>query len=288
MEYKVTTEKQLLVFLLEEVPKLTRTKAKSLLKYGQIFVNGKPVKAFDFMLHPGVVVSIGAGTKAVAEVANRLDILFENEELIVIDKPEGLLSVPAEDASADTAYARVEQYLSLKKKKDRAYVVHRLDQDTSGVLLFAKSQELKQALQNNWNALVSARIYFAVVEGLLERKQDVISSYLRSDEHFYVRSSQEERKDSKLAVTEYKVLRETEEFSLLEVSIKTGRKNQIRVHMSGLGHPVIGDKKYGSKVNPLRRLGLHAAQLTLTHPLTGATLSFQSKMPKPFLRPFRT
>lgn len=286
MNYTVKTEAQLLNFLLEDGPKLTRTKAKSLLKYGQISVNGKTIKAFDYKLRPGSSVGVGHSTKHIASAQKRLDIIFENEELIVINKPDGLLSVPTEGIDSESAYDLVTNYLKARDSKQRAHIVHRLDQYTSGILLFSKSKELKVALQENWNETVTARKYYAVVEGAVEPKRDQISSYLRNDEGFYVRSSDKARGDAKLAITQYEVLREIEGFTLLDVSLRTGRKNQIRVHLSEREHPVVGDKKYGSKSNPLRRLGLHAYRLELVHPVSGETLSFHSKMPKSFKRLF--
>ena len=284
MEYKVQEKKQLLVFLLEDVPGLSRTKAKSLLKYGQIAVNGKTQKAFDYELFVGSTVRVVQSTKEQARTSARLDILFENDALIVINKPDGLLSVSADGPEEETAHSLVEEYLKTKDSKSKAYVVHRLDQYTSGVLLFAKSNQLRLKLQEKWNDLVTERKYYAVVEGVLEKKQGKIRSWLTEGEGFVMRSSKREIDGGKEAVTVYEVLQETEKLSLLDVTLETGRKNQIRVHMYELGHPVAGDKKYRATGNPLRRLGLHAYKLALRHPETGDLLSFQSQMPKSFRR----
>ena len=284
MDYKVKEKKQLLAFLLEDVPQISRTKAKSLLKYGQISVNGKRQKAFDYELHVGSTVCVGQGTKEQARTSARLDILFENDELIVINKPDGLLSVSADGPEEETAHSLVEEYLKTKDSKSRAFVVHRLDQYTSGVLLFAKSNQLRLKLQEKWNELVTERKYYAVVEGTLEKKQGVIRSWLSEGEGFVMRSSKKPVEGAKEAVTVYQVLRETETLSLLDVKLETGRKNQIRVHMYELGHPVAGDKKYRATSNPLRRLGLHAYKLALCHPETEELLSFQTQMPKSFRR----
>ncbi len=287
MNYQVKQEKPLLEFLLEDVPKLSRSKAKSLLKYGQISVNGKAVKAFDYSLRPGSVVTVGQGTKAQAEASAQLDIIFENDELIVINKPDGLLCVPSDNLEEETAYALVGAYLRTKNSKAKAHIVHRLDQYTSGIVLFSKSKALKELLQADWNNLVSQRRYYAVVEGILEEKEGTITSWLSPKEGYHVRSSHFERDNSKKAITEYQVLEESQNYSLLDVSIKTGRKNQIRVHLRDLKHPVAGDKKYYAKTNPLGRLGLHAYLLELSHPVSGETLRFSSKMPKSFRRLFR-
>ena len=282
MDYKVSEAAGLLAFLLARG--MARGKAKSLLKYGQIFVNGKAVRAFDHALHPGDAVSVGSSTKRVASAAAQLDIVFEDSELIVINKPHGLLSVPAGDEEADTAYHLVDAYLRAENSKNRAHIVHRLDRDTSGLLLFSKSKELKELLQADWNDLVSARDYYAVVEGILEEKEGEITSWLSPKAGYQVRSSSFEREESKKAVTQYRVLREGGSCSLLEISLKTGRKNQIRVHMRDLKHPVVGDKKYYAKTNPLSRLALHACRLSFRHPHTGEMLTFESKAPRAFSR----
>ena len=284
MEYKVQEKKQLLAFLLEDVPGLSRTKAKSLLKYGQIAVNGKRQKAFNYELRVGSVVAVIQSTKEQARTSARLDIVFENNELIVINKPDGLLSVAADGPDEETAHSLVEEYLKSKDSKSKAYVVHRLDQYTSGVLLFAKSNALRLKLQERWNDLVTARKYYAVVEGALEKKQGKIRSWLTEGEGFVMRSSKKPLEGAKEAVTVYEVLQETEKLSLLDVTLETGRKNQIRVHMYELGHPVAGDKKYRATSNPLRRLGLHAYKLVLRHPETEELFSFQTQMPKSFRR----
>ena len=284
MDYKVQEKKQLLAFLLEDVPRLSRTKAKSLLKYGQIAVNGKTQKAFDYELRVGSVVSVSQSTKEQARTSARLDILFENDELIVINKPDGLLSVTADGPGEETAHSLVEEYLKTKDSKSKAYVVHRLDQYTSGVLLFAKNNQLRLKLQEKWNELVTTRKYYAIVEGSLEKKQGVIRSWLSEGEGFVMRSSKRQTEGSKEAVTVYEVLQETETLSLLDVSLETGRKNQIRVHMYELGHPVAGDKKYRATSNPLKRLGLHAYKLELRHPGTDEVMCFQTQMPKSFRR----
>lgn len=282
MNYAVAREMQLLRFLIEEQPKLTRTKAKSLLKYGEISVGGKPIKAFDFLLRPGMIVAVGQGTKQVSATSALLSIVYEDDELLVIDKPAGLLSVPDDDTSDPTAFELVSNYLRAKDSKSRAHVVHRLDQYTSGVLLFSKSKHLKQLLQADWNRLVSARKYYAIVEGVPEEAEGTITTWLSPKEGYYVRSSATPRDGSKKAITQYSLLQSAGRYAMLDVTLHTGRKNQIRVHMRNLGHPVAGDKKYHAKTNPLHRLGLHAYRLDLLHPVSGKDMSFTSKMPKSF------
>lgn len=218
---------------------------------------------------------------------NRPDILYEDAELIAINKPTGLLSVATDAQRSVTAWRQVTDYLQLRNKRARAYVVHRLDRDTSGVLLFAKNEKLRLALQERWNELVTCRGYLAVVSGAPPKEEDTIRTWLLENRAHIVFSAPKS-KGGKEAVTRYRVLERRGGFALLDVEIDTGRKNQIRVHMADLGCPVIGDKKYGDGSDPLRRLGLHAGRLELTHPVTGRKLSFTAPTPREFERLFPT
>ena len=213
------------------------------------------------------------------------EILYEDKELIVINKPAGLLSVATDAQKTVTAWRQVTDYLQIRNKKARAYVVHRLDRDTSGVILFAKNEKLKLALQDKWNELVSCRGYLAVVSGKPPKQEDTVCTYLLENKAHIVYSAPKS-KGGKQAVTRYKVLKSRKGFTLVDVQIETGRKNQIRVHMADLGCPVVGDKKYGDGTDPLRRLGLHAGTLMLRHPMTGQELSFTAPEPKEFERLF--
>ncbi len=215
----------------------------------------------------------------------RLPILYEDGELLVIDKPAGLLSVGTEAERTATAWRQATDYLQIRKKRARAYVVHRLDRDTSGVLLFAKTEALKQALQAQWNDLVTYRGYLAVVEGRPPHQEATLHAYLLENRAHVVYAAPKSR-GGREAVTHYKVLDSRRGLTLLDVAIDTGRKNQIRVQLADLGCPVSGDKKYGHGPGPLGRLGLHAARLDLRHPATGKALSFTAPMPPPFARLF--
>jgi len=166
------------------------------------------------------------------------------------------------------------------------FVVHRLDRETSGVLLFAKSEAVKFALQDEWDANVKRRGYVAVVEGAVEQETHTITSWLKQTKTLLVYSSAREG-DGKLAITNYNLLTAADKYSLLDISLETGRKNQIRVHMKDIGHPVAGDKKYGAKTDPIKRLALHASALTLTHPTTGVELRLEARVPTAFARLFR-
>lgn len=210
----------------------------------------------------------------------RIKIIYEDIELLVIDKPHGLLSVSS-DGTAN-AFDIMKKFIRASDSHSSLYVTHRIDRDTSGVLLFCKSKELRDALQDNWNGLVSERLYCAVAEGIFKQKQGVFTSYLKQDKNGTVYCVPENASEAEKAVTEYKVIKESESknISLLDISIKTGKKNQIRAALKDAGHPIAGDKKYGASSNPLKRLGLHACRLTVKHPFSGKVMSFNSKAPK--------
>ncbi len=213
-------------------------------------------------------------------------ILYEDHEFLVIDKPAGQLSV-ATEGSQNTAYRQATDYIRIRNKRARLFIVHRLDRDTSGVLLFAKNEALKLALQENWNELVRRRGYQAIVAGKPPKEADTLRSYLLENRAHIVYSAQE-KKGGKLAVTHYRFLKERKGYSLLDLSIDTGRKNQIRVQLADLGCPVAGDRKYGAGKagDPIRRLALHAGNLILLHPINGQEYSFTAQLPREFGRLF--
>lgn len=212
------------------------------------------------------------------KVKDKLDIIYEDKELLVVNKPTHMLTVQTENGGGITLYNKVYEYLH--KKNQKVFIVHRLDKDTSGVVVFAKTQELKDLLQDNWNELAKTREYIAVVEGKVEKKNDRIVSYLKETKTLLTYSTKD--KSGKEAITNYETLSSSKAFSVLKVNIETGRKNQIRVAMQDMNHPIIGDKKYGSTKNPLRRVCLHASKLELIHPKTKKVLTFEARIPKEF------
>lgn len=207
-----------------------------------------------------------------------LSILYEDHDILVADKASGLLTVSNDKVKDKTAFYLLNDYVRKgnQKSNKRVFIVHRLDRDTSGIIVFAKSEEHKHFLQEKWQNF--KKKYYAVVQGKLEKKQGEISSYLAENSAFRMYSVKDPAK-GKFAKTGYKVLRESEKYSLLEVDLYTGRKNQIRVHLANLGHPVVGDKKYGEKEKGIKRLALHAASLVITHPHTKEQMAFEAKMP---------
>ena len=282
-EFPVTKQCQLLDFLFEVLKGQSRNSVKSILSSKRVSVDGAPITQFDFKLYPGDTVIISA-TPMRKKTRSNLPIIFENDEIIVINKPSGLLSIASDNEKSSTAYRMLSDYVQQKDKHNRIFVVHRLDEDTSGVLMVAKNPEIQKALQDNWNDLVSKRGYYAIVDGQMENKEGTIKSYLKKNAQNLMYSSKD--KNGQFSITHYRVMKETDKYSLLDVNIDTGRKNQIRVHLGDLGHNVIGDDKYGNPSNPLKRLGLHAYCLEITHPITKKKMKFTAPMPKEFEKLF--
>lgn len=205
----------------------------------------------------------------------KLNIVYEDKELIVVDKPAKMLTISTLREKEKTLYHQVFEYLKQKHKSNKVFIVHRLDRDTSGLVLFAKTEKMKKKLQDNWNEIAILRNYIAVLEGKVKEKSKTIESYIAENKAFISYSSN--AKYGKLAITQYELISESKKYSLVNIKIKTGRKNQIRVHMSEMGNPIVGDKKYNAKTNPLNRLGLHANKLIIKHPINGKIMEFESK-----------
>lgn len=285
-EYKVSSTIGLMDFLLVTFKDKSRNNIKSLLKRRLILVNGAPISQFDFELVKGDIVQISpVSVNKTKQMASKLKILYEDEELLVIDKPSGLLSVASDKEKTITAYRLCSDYMHAKDPHSRIFVTHRIDKETSGVLLFCKNENLRNLLQDNWNDLVKTRQYVALVQGNFDKKEGEIVSWLRESDTNMMYSSRK-KGDGQKAITKYKVINDNFKYSLLDVHIDTGRKNQIRVHMQDIKHPIVGDDKYGSDFDPLKRLGLHAKKLVIVHPLTGKTLSFVAPTPKEFTKVF--
>ena len=283
--YMVSEPTTLLPFLLASVNGKSRNNVKSLLSRRLVAVDGVPVSQFDTPLAPGQRVSI-LSTSAPRADALPFPILYEDEHLIVVNKPAKLLSVATDKEKTRTAYHMVTDYVKSKRVDDRIFVLHRLDRDTSGVLMFARDPQTKELFQSHWNDMVTRRGYLAVVEGVPKPDRDTIRSFLvETDTHLSF--SGRPGKGAKEAITSYQVVKAGNGYSLLDIAIETGRKNQIRVHMKERGCPVAGDKQYGARTNPIGRLCLHANELSFTHPATGEQITFKAKMPRDFNRVFR-
>ena len=276
-KYQVKNDVLLMDFLLNYYSKKN---VKNLLKYKLVMVNENIISQFDFPLKKEDIVIVNKKE----DNKHNLEIIYEDKELIVINKPSGLLSISGGNEKENTAYHLVSEYLKSKNKKAKVFVVHRLDKDTSGVLMFAKNEEIKNKLQNNWNKIVYKRGYLAIIEGKLNKKSGTIKNYLDESktQMVYITNN----KKGKLAITNYQVLKETRYNSLVEIFLDTGRKNQIRVHMQSLGHSIVGDKKYGATTNPIKRMGLHSHIFAFVHPDTKKKMIFEAKLPEEFKKMF--
>jgi len=277
MKYDVKYETTLMPFLLEQTNK-KRADVKKLLKYENVWVDGHVETYYALPLKVGQVVEI-------KKAQNKLPfpLIYEDHEIIVIDKPCGLLTEQTATESQKTAYFLIKEYL--KEKHEKVYLVHRLDQYTSGLLMFVKTKKLYDLLTHDWNKYVKIRGYIAIVEGHLKKKNGTIENYLAESKSQQVYITTKEK--GKKAITHYKQIKTNKYYSLVEVNLDTGRKNQIRVHMASLHNPIVGDHKYGAKTNPLNRLGLHAHEFVIIHPITLQKLRFVSKTPEIFNKLFK-
>ncbi|MBM3981863.1 MAG: RluA family pseudouridine synthase [Planctomycetes bacterium] len=269
----------MLVWLLAALAPMNRTRVKQLLRSGRVTVNGASVTRHDHPLRPGDAVAVARDAPVVAPAG--LAIVYEDAHLIAIDKPAGLLTVATETEKVATAFVLLSEYL-VSRNAGRPFVVHRLDRDTSGLLLFARTADVRDELQVNWEQVT--KTYLAVVEGAPPAAEGVIENYLTEGRDLRVRASRHPGPDAKRAVSRYKVRAAHDNYSLVEVTLETGRKHQIRVHMAGLGCPVAGDKLYGATTDPARRLCLHAGRLSFTHPASGAPVELAVTPPKEMAR----
>ncbi|WP_036697935.1 RluA family pseudouridine synthase [Paenibacillus taiwanensis] len=287
--YEVKQQGELLAFLLEQMSGSGRNAVKAMLARGQITVNGRVTKAYNYNLEPGqtVIVRIGRAPEEVPMIGLR--IIHEDDDVLIIHKDAGLLSISSHhDFPGDevTAYRQLMTHVRKSGASNRVFVVHRLDRDTSGVMMFAKSEHVQQKLQQSWQDTVQERTYIALVEGAVKKPEGTVKSWLKETKTLKMYSSPFAN-DGQLAITHYKLLQSNRHYSLVEVSLETGRKNQIRVHMQDIGHPIVGDKKYGAKSKTIGRLGLHARVLAFKHPTSGKLMRFETDIPKTFTNLFR-
>jgi 23S rRNA pseudouridine1911/1915/1917 synthase len=326
--FSITEKATLQNFLFTALKDLKKTKIKQILKFGSVRVNGRVTTWYQHPLKPGDKLEILSKEHASAERSKAglgLVIVHEDEDLLVVEKPAGLLTMGTEREREATLYFMLNEYerskgtglgersipvLPFYKKtmvgrtgpdtrlfriksgpvpgvkdgRGRVYIVHRLDRDASGLIVFAKSDAAKRALQGRWE--LATKKYYAITEGTPEKKTGTIDNFLREDDFQRVYAVPKNHPEAQHAVTHYRVLAENGGYALLEVTLETGRKNQIRVHLSGLGCPIMGDEKYGAKSDPFRRLALHACFLSFPHPVTGELKAFKSALPAPFKKIF--
>ncbi len=264
------------------VPGASHRTLRQLLQHGRVRVNGAASKIAAQRVVPGDVVEIVAQGDPSPTVSG-LQIVFEDKDILLVEKPAGLLTVATAHEQEKTAYAYLRQYLKKCNPKQKLFIVHRLDKFVSGVLVFAKSEPVQAKLQTLFSRHNIRRKYWAIVEGRVEKDHGTIRSYLAENRARRMHSIQD-GSDGKLAVTHYRVLRRFPQLTALEVTLETGRKNQIRVHLSEMGHPIVGDRAYGSTVNPMGRLGLHAFLLGFSHPVSGTAIEHKTRIPPEFAR----
>ena len=295
--FRVEAAAELMPFLLSKLGGMTRTSVKQLLSQRRMTVNAAIQTRHDTALKAGDVVQVLQGRGNIELRHPKLRIIYEDDALIIVEKKNGLLTVPYNPKSSEmTAFSILKEYVKKESRRNTVHVVHRLDRETSGVLVFAKSPELQEYMRTYWRQLVSKRTYVALVEGLFEQKEGTITTWLTEDPRTGMVYSSPKDDGGQIAVTHYKVLKELEPeidspdvaMSLIELNLETGRTNQIRVHMQSVGHPVIGDRKYGhgNEYSPVDRLCLHAKVLEFIHPMTEKKVRFEAAVPKEMMRAF--
>ena len=281
-DYMVKQPMELLDFLLTAVTSGNRTRAKQLLAQKMVYVDKVITTQYNAPLRSGQMVQIARRGHLHNLINKFVRIVYEDAFLLVIDKAEGILTNAPLEGRENNVKRILDEYLRLGKKPVTAHTVHRLDRYTSGLMLFAKRRDVQEAFMQNWQDIVTDRRYLAVVEGRMERNTGTVRSWLYDDKRFMTHSSPTETEEGRLAITHYHTLQRSEQRSLVEYKLETGRKNQIRVHMQDIGHPVVGDLKYGAQTDPVGRVCLHAYRLAFVHPITHEHLQFDSPIPEAF------
>lgn len=287
IKFTAATSGMLLDFLFEHIEGESKTTIRSYLRNRQVSVNGCMSTHFDFPINPGDAIEVSSGRTKEALRHPMVRIVWEDQYLLVVEKRSGLLSIATDKETQKTAYNIISTYLKSIDPTARVFVVHRLDRETSGLMLFAKDEKTKFALQSAWNDSILERKYVAVTEGVMEQDQGVISTYLTESKALKVYATT--RENGKIANTGFLVLKRSQRknLSLVELELETGRKNQIRAHLEHINHPIIGDKKYGAtNLSPIGRVALHAMSIEFMHPVTSERLRFATPIPISFSKLF--
>jgi len=282
-DFIVENQSQLLDFLFIVFKEKSRNEVKSYLAHRQISVNGKCVTSFNFLLKQTDNVRFSSVGEDKPNPNHRCSIVYEDNDILVVNKKHGALSMSTGKEDEVTCYSVMMEHVRRHGRNNRIFIVHRLDRETSGLMMFAKSEKVQQILQDNWNENIIARTYVAVVEDSVEQDNGQIVSYLTESRKSLKMHSSPTDNGGKKAVTNYKTVHRGEKYSLVELNLETGRKNQIRVQLAEIGHPIAGDKKYGAKTNPLQRICLHARSLAFLHPITREKMFFDTDIPKEFI-----
>ena len=278
--YNVHEEIGLMDFLMKVMSGISRTRVKAFLSNRVVSVDKKIQTQHDFPLKPGMQVQISKEKNKHEFRHPMLKILYEDPYIIVVEKKEGLLSVATDKQKERTAQHILNEYVKRQHRNNRVFVVHRLDRETSGIMMYAKDEKTQYTLRDNWHDIVRDRRYVSIVTGEMEKDRGTVATWL-TDRKLYVSSSNHDD-GGKYSVTHYDTIKRANGYSLVELQLETGRKNQIRVHMQSLGHPVLGDERYGCEINPLGRLALHAFKLCFYHPVTGELMQFETPYPSAF------
>lgn len=272
----------LMDFIMESMRDAKRNDVKKWLRYGHLAVDGAVSTAFDTPVLPGSEVSLNLTRPFPVFRHQRIGLVYEDDDVLVINKGYGMLSVGTNShKKEENAYDIMRAYVKSVDPRNKLWVVHRLDRHTTGLMMFAKSERANEVLRHNWNNIILERLYVAVLEGYLEQDKGFVKSHLTENSRFVVYST-DVPGEGRLAVTHYEVIGRGNGYTLAQFSLDTGRKNQIRVHASDLGHPIAGDRKYGAKTSPLNRLALHAQTLRFAHPVTKKDMNFESPVPREF------
>lgn len=284
IEFTVKKPQPLMEFLMTAMQGISRNKVKDILTGHGVSVDLKLVTQYDFPLQEGMIVRVSRHKRS-TELKNKfIKLVYEDKDLVVIEKNVGILSMSS-SSHQFCVKTLLDEYFKRRHFNCTAHVVHRLDRDTSGLMMYAKNLEVKRILEENWHDIVTDRRYIAVVSGKMAREGGTISSWLKDNKAFITHSSPTDN-GGKFAVTHFHTLETRDRYSLVELKLETGRKNQIRVHMQDIGHPVVGDPKYGDGNNPIGRLGLHAFRLNFFHPITNERMEFETPYPISFRKLF--
>ena len=258
------------------------TKVKSMLRHRQLAVNGTATTQFDYPVHAGDELWVNYGGSFDVFKHPHMKLVYEDESILVVDKGYGMLSTAAGKVKDATVFSVMRDYVKKRNEHARVFIVHRLDRDTSGLMLLTRTAKAREKLVKNWTKMVLERHYEAVVEGIMEEDEGTIKSYLYDGDDNYTVHSTDNPEMGELAKTQFTVLERGASNTLVQLSLRKGLKNQLRVHMSTKGHPISGDRKYGGHPNAIKRLALHATRLTIVHPTTGEEMAFHSAVPESF------
>jgi len=283
-EYKATKDTSLIELLTQMYPQKSKSGIKQLLRNGCVKYKSAVVTKATTIVAAGQSISVSKAGFIPSGAEEIPDIVFEDEHMILINKPTGLLSMSTPGERENTAYFMLSNYVKKSNRQNKIFIVHRLDRDTSGLILFAKSEEIRNQLQKSWHNSMHFREYYALVSGCVSPTQGTVESYLKENSNLQVFSAEDDEEGGLHAITHYRTLEQTPFYTLLSVTPETGRRNQIRVHLADLGFPIVGDKRYGNGDSPIHRLGLHASKLSFMHPVTGRKMEFHTPIPRSFQR----